>query len=349
VPTSSVVLRAFVRTGACGIADYTRQLAASFEAHGFKVILDLRDEEVASVAGSIRGARWACQSTDSVLVFQYASFSGTYRGIPSGASFAALAQWRSGGRTITVIHEMYPSFGHGWRQNALAVMHRLAVLPLLLCSDRVVVTTEQRAASLRWLSLIRRAPVVVPVFSNWPEVVGGTKDPATLVMVAWSHEGVVPELWAGALNGSFVKRVIFLGSPGEASAWAARWRQALSSYGIDWHFTNLLSEEDAAAELARATVVVAPSARGTGSRNTTLAAALRNGCAVITVEGPDSWRLLRQSGAVREVGHTRHDVTSALAELGREDVRLQLGAAAKDFYGRNMSVEITAPDIIGLV
>lgn len=342
-----VTSRTLSAKGPCGVRDYSQLLTDRLAMDGLAA---QHETIVYEMGGGLKGALRAgvklARPVDSgAVVIHYASFGGTWKGVPLLAPWAPLLHRLRGSFVLTVVHEMYPGWGRSVKRATLSLLHRLALVPLVLGSHQVVVTTEGRADVIRRLPGARHRVHVHPVPSNWfpfgqlGAIDVSVTNPPPLMVLGWGHEQFDSQLLAEAiaLIDGVKPTVVLVGAPGEESLYADRWRRSFSDLGIEENlqFTGYLSIDEVQTLLAPGSVVVSTSTEGLSSRKGTLASALAAGCSVVGVDGPETWSRLRKSGAVLLVEPTARALADGLKVITEPQMRSCMGRRAQQFYEAN--------------
>ncbi len=348
-----VAVRGFVNAGSCGVRDYSITLADRIDADGNEVSVALR-QKTTGLFSMLRSSHELMGPVDQdVLIFQYASFGGSFRGVPLTSIFLPIVSRARGVGTITVAHEMWPGYGRRPKTWVLSAMHRLAMKVVAAGSHRVVVTTDRRAAELCAAGVSARKVRVIPVFSNWPRIDWtrpSAGHPTSVCVAGWGHPRIPYELIAKGLAG-VVDEVILLGGAGASTPQGRSWAAALESNGVSYTFTGRLSATEASRTLAESTVALIPGSDGPAASKGTLAAALQNGVPVVAFSGLETWPDLAAAGAVCLVPENASALGAAITNLsshsGEETLRLSL--AGKAFYESRMSVDAAAEALQRLI
>src|SRR5205085_9155804 len=91
-------------------------------------------------------------------------------------------------------------------------------------------------------------------------------------------------------------------------------------------------------------------AAGPSARKGSLAAALASGRPVVATDGPRTWSAMSDRGALLLVPAQARALGDALANvLGDDRAAGQLGARGRAFYEQEMSVDVTATAVLGLL
>lgn len=298
----------------------------------------------------------------SVVIWNYSPFVYAVRGVPlPGVLFGIVLRAR-GIPVITVLHELaYPWGRRGWAGRVFAITQRAALLPVLAGSSAVVVTTAQRAASVRrrrWLGR-RTNPVAIPVFSTLGETAPRIeREPAErrIGVIGYGSDGAQPALLfaavrrLGSLDGV---RIVLLGAPGPDSREGREWMRAAALAGLEDTvvFTGeQVSIPELSASFAACDVITLVDEEGPSSRRTMLAAALAHGRATIATDGPNRWDGPIDKGAILVVTAEPVALGHALQRiLDDPSERERLGERASAFYQREMSLRHTTDVMTALI
>lgn len=355
---SRVEIVGLVPSGPSGVRDYGQLLGAELGRQGFQVAhvwIDSDGKTIETCIGaSFRLLRCAFSlPRDSIALWQYSPFVYGVRGISlPGVLFGVLLRLR-GVPVITTLHELGYRWGRrGWRGRMMSVTQWTALYAVLVGSDAVVVTTEERAVVVRrYQSVGRRVPVhVIPVFSTVGEDLEepGPKSGIRLGVIGYSAEEAQPDLFFASLSlldvGGDLETVL-LGAPGPESPAGERWSRLARSAHIEDRltFTGICTLQDLSREMRACDVVLLLDAEGPTGRRTMLAAALAHGCPVVATDGPNSWKELLDAGAVVAVPPEPLELAGAVTKLcGQPEQRMALGRRARDYYVRHLSLEHAA-------
>lgn len=298
----------------------------------------------------------------SVVIWNYSPFVYAYRGVPlPGVLFGIVLRARRI-PVITVLHELaYPWGRRGLPGRVFAITQRTALLPVLAGSAAVVVTTEQRAASVRrrrWLGR-RTAPVAIPVFSTVGETAPPIeREPAEcrIGVIGYGSDGAQPELLCaavrrlGSLDGV---RIVLLGAPGPDSREGKEWIRAAAAASLEdaIEFTGeQVSIPELSASFAACDVITLVDEEGPSSRRTMLAAAFAHGRATIATDGPNRWDGPIEEAAMLVVAADPVELGHALQRiLDDPSERSSMGERASEFYQREMSLRNTADVMSALI
>lgn len=349
-----------VHPGPCGVRDYGTLLAQELRSNGNEVEEVWVANDGKSLVRTLRAtwellrAAFSHRSSDAAI-WHYSVFAYSFRGIPMPGILAGMFLRLRCVQVVATLHEMaLPWSTHG-RRKLLAFCQHLVLPVVLRAATGIVVTTESRAA---WLRSTFRIPSdrvhVIPVFSNFGEDAGsnttvvapGHLDASPIIAVpGWASSPGLESILLRAVGepelGSRGLTIQLFGAPGPDSPAARRWRSAATAAGIDkpLSFTGVLSPEEFNRRLRLCDIVVLLFGDGPSSRHTMLAAAMANGCAIVALDGPDTWETLVESGAVVTAEPTHRDLGGQIARvLDSPEWRGRLGENALKFYRDEMSL-----------
>jgi glycosyltransferase involved in cell wall biosynthesis len=256
-------------------------------------------------------------------------------------------------RVEMMVHEPYLAFGHGtWRQQLVAVVHRLMTVVLLNAARRVWVSTPAWEPYWRPYTLGRPVPFDwLPIPSNVPVL----DDPAG-VAAARARYAAPGEFLLGhfgtygpSLTGQLLAVlplllqrpelvVLLLGRGGYPLRDLLRRRYPELAGRL--HASGTLAPADLSRYLQACDVVVQPYAEGANSRRTTLMAALAHGRPTVTTLGPFTEPLWAESGALGLAPAGDPAAFAAVTQLLLDDPaeRARLGAAAAALYRQRFDV-----------
>lgn len=343
----------------CGVRDYASTLVCHLASSDFDISLiwagfstDTSVEQL-----SLRKVAYQASRAD-VIIVNYSVFAMAWRGLPLRVPALAWRLWRSRSAVILVAHEMaYPWRRRGWRGFVHSLTQRCALVPLVLVSQTVVVTTEQRCDWLRTRWWLPRRPIYfIPVFSNLraPHRSLPRRSSRLVGVFGYGHECSHRELVVHAV--SSVARIIdgvelvLVGSPGQESAQGRAWQTTAMAAECPYRFTGVIAASAVEKAISDLSVYVSVDDAGPTSRKGSLAAALSHGIPVVAIDGPECWWDLVSSGAVLLVSPELSAVEKALvAVLTDRDLQCTLALAGRQFYESNMSPGVAACKYAGLI
>jgi glycosyltransferase involved in cell wall biosynthesis len=256
-----------------------------------------------------------------------------------------------------MVHEPYLAFGEGsWKQNGVAVVHRLMATILLKAAQRVWMSIPAWEARLRPYALGRKLQFRwLPVASNIPVV----DDPASVKVIrsryAPAGEAVVGHF--GTFDRNITKlllecvpallqshadcKVLFLGRGSEAMRDELRRRQPELAGRV--HATGALAADALSLHISACDVMLQPYIDGVSSRRTSLMVGLSHGKPIVTTSGRLTEPLWAESEAVALV--SAENVAALASEtmrlLSDEMSRRRLSAAARSLYDKRFDVQRT--------
>jgi glycosyltransferase involved in cell wall biosynthesis len=275
--------------------------------------------------------------------------------------------WRHARRGDTVeimVHEPFLSFWEGsWRQNCVAVVHRLMTMILLRAASRVWMTIPPwealwrpyalgRALAFKWLPVVSNIPVI-----DDPEGITAiraryTRDGGVLLGHFGTCDRHIRELLLKSVpalmqNGT-PQAVLLLGrGSGSTRAELIRSQPAL----VDRIYaTGTLSAAELSLHVSACDVMLQPYVDGVSSRRTSTMVALAHGVPVVTTNGRLTESLWAESGAVAMI--PVEDV-SALVDATRmllldAPARTRMSAAAKVLYDQRFDIARTITSLRAL-
>lgn len=354
-----------------GVADHTRLVAEGLAAEGDRVYVwcpaaAAGESPEPSAGVSVRrelgrfrpselrraGRALNCFPAPRRLLLQWVPHGYGYRSMN-----VRLCLWLWGrallrGDDLTIIvHEPFHAFREGaWRQNAMAVVHRLMTTVLLSAARFVWTTIPEWEKCWRPYTLGRRVPFGwLPVPSTTPVVATAEEAAATRALYAPAgvplvgHFGTYGEQIAGTLREILPRllsceearcAVLLLGRGSkEMRAELLRTRPELAGR---LHAAGTLPPEEVSRHLAACDLLVQPYPDGVSTRRTSVMAGLAHGLPVVTTKGALTESLWEESGAVlltepgdvigmaRAVGELLADAArrKGLGELARATYRL---------------------------
>jgi len=263
---------------------------------------------------------------------------------------------RRGDRVELMVHEPFLEFQkRSWRQNAVAVVHRLMTIVLLRAASRVWISIPAweeywrpyalgRKLRFNWLPVVSNIPVV-----NDPEAIRAVRSQyvsteGSIVGHFGAYDRDNIELLFASVSplvGNGSKHVLLLlGKGGE------RVRDKFIDLHPEMkervHATGALDALDLSLHLGACDVMLQPYVDGVSSRRGGTMAALAHGLPVITTSGRLTEPLWAESGAVAIV--PVEDVAGVAAATSRllPDVhgRSIMGRLAKALYAERFDVEV---------
>ena len=346
-------------TEICGVRDHATLLAEELRRRG--TACEMRwlqrrasgwRQERAEVAAYARELRTALAAErPDVAILHYSVFSFSHRGLPLYVRVPAAALRAAGVPVVTVVHEaVYPWTIGGPRGKVWALSQRAALVEVVRSSSALLLTADFRAdwfASRPWLP--RRPIAVAPVYSNLPPPSPGARDAAeadTIGLFGFSYEGAdsatVLDALADLRRGRRPQaRLRLLGAPGPDSPAARSWSEQARARGVDQaiSFSGMLAPQQLSDVLARCAVLLFAGAGGPSSRKGSLAGSLASGSPVVALDGPRTWRELRDGETIRIVSRNAVALAGALAELlDDEATREAIGARGRRFAEHEMGV-----------
>ena len=352
-----IIVLGIVPPGASGVRDYGDRLAEELRRRDF----DVQVSWIVSDGRHLLGA-WKCAAAflrcassaprGAVAIWNYSSFAYGVRGLPLFGVFFGIVMRVRGRHVVTVLHELTYFWGRrGWRGNVQAVSQSLALPPVLVGSDAVVVTTAQRAEALtkkRWTKglQVRTAPVfsTIGVPSGAVPERQGSKPPVIGVL-NYTGDGARPDVLVEAvarLQPPDRPTMLLLGSPGSAHPGARRWTELAQLSGVSKHiaFSGVLSRAELQRSIQESDLIVLPNDHGPSGRRTTLGAALAHGAPTVALDGPERWEQLASEDAIEIVPADPGALAQTLQRLLHSpERRLQLRRNGQAFYDRYMAVE----------
>lgn len=287
------------------------------------------------------------------ILLHYSVFSYSFRGVPIFVHPVLSALRSRGIPIVSVLHEFaYPWLYGGWRGLLWATTQRAAAIEVMRASAAAIVTAPERQQWLRTRPWLARRPVALaPVYSNLPAPTGSRAPVGARPRVGlfgYSYQGAAVALVLDALaalraQGSDAELVL-LGAPGASSAAGATWTGAAAERGLERAvtFTGALPAQELSDALARCEVLLFADTAGASSRKGTLAGSLASGRPVVALDGPRTWRKLREEGAARIVAPTLQALAGAVGSLLADEAeRERLGQRGRRFAEQRMGLEVT--------
>ena len=357
-------------TRTCGVRDHASLLAAALGAEDVVCSRHWLSRSDGSIAdGRATFKAWSeeletalREERPDAVVLHYSVFSYAHRGIPLFVHRALAAPRAAGTPLVTVLHEYaYPWRFGGPRGAVWAVTQRTVLLDVMRASAGVLVTAPARAewlSSRRWLP--SREIAFAPVFANLPSPSASAdaaqREGHVAGLFGYAYEGADRDLVLDALgilrDADPAIRLRLLGAPGADGPAAEAWLAGARSRGLEQalSFSGVLAAQDLIDELAGCDVLLHPEPSGPTSRKGTLAGSLASGRPVVALDGPRSWRELRDREAALIVAPRAAALADGVASLLRDRDRAdQLGARGREFAEREMGVQRSARAVRGLL
>jgi glycosyltransferase involved in cell wall biosynthesis len=369
-PSLSILTTGVSDSTVCGVRDYARVLERAFVALDSTVETEWWDRDPsAGWTSTVRAAtRWSStlmtrieRARPDVVLWHYSVFTYGRQGIPLLVPIVCDRLAQSAAPVVCLLHEfVYDHRPLSARGVIWGSMTRAALVPVVLASAALIVTTTERA---RWLCTRRWLPdrpvAFAPVSSNLPihRTAQARETGAVSVGVfSFGAQDVearcVVEAICALRDRGFDVRLVLVGAPGPESGQAAAWRRLLSSGGHEGAlaFTGVLDPDALADSVQALDLLVHPYVEGPSSRRTTLAAALAHGIAVVALDGPHTWSLLVREGAVALTPPESSGLAAELERLVRDaPARKRQGARGLDFYRRFMEPVVVATRLVDLL
>lgn len=258
-------------------------------------------------------------------------------------------------RVELMVHEPFLSFGEGsWRQNGVAVVHRLMTIILLSAVSRVWMTIPAWGKRLRPYALGKQIQFTwLPVASNIPVV----DDAASVDAIRSRYVGAegsivghfgtcdrhITDLLLGSVpsllqNGN-KPSMLFLGRGSELMREELIRRHPEIADRL--HATGELEAAELSAHVSACDVMLQPYIDGVSSRRTSVMVALAHGVPIVTTTGELTESLWAESAAVSLVpaGDVAAFLNETRALLTDETKRLRLSAAARTLYDERFDIK----------
>jgi len=260
-----------------------------------------------------------------------------------------------GDQVEIMVHEPFLAFGEGnWRQNLVAVVHRLMTIILLRAAKKVRVAIP--AWERCWKPYLLRKKVTFewsPVPSNVPVV----EDPAAVSAIRQRYASnsdilfgsfgtfglpttrllePILQVMCGPLSGN---SIILIGKDSEA--FRRRVVEGNPSYASRVHATGTLPPEDLSRHISACDILIQPYPDGVSSRRSSVMAGLCHGKPIVTTVGTLTEPLWAESGAVvlGPVGDTDALVAQMRYLANHRDTRELLATRAKALYDERFSLQ----------
>lgn len=297
-------------SGVCGVGDYTRRLTDALRQIGID-------------AQMIEGGDWRLVGALKV---------------------------RASLNNFDLVHIQYPAFGFGYKlgpqalsllRSCMVTLHeasqrriprKLSLLPFLVRPKHVIFTSDvERRYITRRIPWVARISSIIPIPSNigaFPEERPRALDEIVYFGLILPRKGLeqVVELAQLIKSEGLALKVRMIAKPRpERMEYFEKLRLATAGLPVIWDLN--LDEEQVAERLASSSVAYFPFPDGVSERRSTLKAALANGVAVITTQGPHTPEVMK--GFLRFSGGPREALVAArsLLESPEERTRLTRNAA----------------------
>jgi glycosyltransferase involved in cell wall biosynthesis len=356
----AVVGASLART--CGVRDHATLLAGALAEEGISCSIHWLQRTETSPRGTVSEMRaWTRglsreleRSRPDAVLLHYSVFSYSYKGVPVFVPALMSAVRSTGAPVVSVLHELVYRWNYnGIRGKVWALTQRALLIEVMRTSAAVLVTAEPRVSWLqtrRWLP--KRPVLLAPVFSNLPRslAVPPAQDEQPVVgLFGYAYQGAAVALVLDALQAlrreGVDARLELLGAPGSESAAGEMWLAGARERGLAQalSFSGALPAQELADALASCEVMLFADTGGPTSRKGTLAGSLASGRPVVALDGPQTWRMPVETGALRIANPTAEDVAATLAELlADRDAREALGARGRSFAESDMGLARTA-------
>ncbi|MEB3328730.1 MAG: glycosyltransferase family 4 protein [Candidatus Sericytochromatia bacterium] len=282
-----------------------------------------------------------------LVVLQYVPQLYERRGFSLGIALAARTVALAGWPLLTTAHELCFGWPEGLRHAPAGLVQRLALVPLVRASRRLVVTVAAREAALRraFPSLAGRFKTL-PVGPNlpplpgvdraaWRRARGWTAEEIVLVFQGGAHPSKDREALLAALEGldaaGLGGRLVCLGGAPPVA------HPRVTGLGQ-------LEEREAREALSAADVALAPFLDGASGRRSSLANALACGLAVVSTEGHHTDPAWARAEAMRlaPAGDPAAFARAVVSVVADEATRRRLGAAAARFAAATLGWDVLA-------
>jgi glycosyltransferase involved in cell wall biosynthesis len=294
--------------------------------------------------------------------------------VPHGYGYRSVNVWfclwlwsraRMRGDEVTlVVHEPFLAFGEGtWRQDAVALLHRLMTVVLLSSARRVWTTIPEWERLLRPYALGRRVPFgQLPVPSTTPALADSAEAEATRALYAPEGRALVGHFgtYGGHVTRSLYRllprllfdegqgcAVLLLGRGGEAMR--EELLRARPELAGRVHAAGTLPPEELSRHLAACDLLLQPYPDGVSARRTSTMAGLAHGLPVVTTRGRLTEALWEESGAVAlaDAGDDEALLCEVRKLLASHEGRARLSAAARTLYHERFDLSHTIAALRG--
>ncbi|MGI8425184.1 MAG: glycosyltransferase [Actinomycetota bacterium] len=289
------------------------------------------------------------------VILHYSPFAYGAHGLPLIAPFLPLVARILRLRVTTILHEVYFPWGRsGLRGLIWALFQRAALVPVLLGSSSLIVTSEEQRERLSnpFVRSGRRA-FKIPVWSTIPVQLQdagdlGNRPEAQKVLgtFGWARRDaaidVVLDAVRSLVSERFDIKLLFIGAPGPHSHEAQQWKEAAASRGIGSRvvFTGEKSEpEQISVDLSSLDVYLHVDPAGVSTGRTSLAAAFAHGRPIVAFVGDKRPAGLREPEELLLVPLDPEALTASLKQvLTSNSLNRRLSEGAQRAYRREMAV-----------
>jgi glycosyltransferase involved in cell wall biosynthesis len=351
-----------------GVADHTRLFAEGLAAEGDRVCVwcpSTAGESQPTAAGvTVRRELGSFRPADLWRVGRALRRFNAPRKllvqwVPHGYGYRSMNVWfclwlcarafLRGDEVTFIVHEPFLAFGEGtWRQDLVALVHRLMTTALLLSARRVWTTIPKWEECWRPYALGRRVPFGwLPVPSTTPVTASPSEAAATRALYVPAGVALVGHF--GTYGGHIARTltrllprllsveetdcaVLLLGQGSELMREEIlRTRPELASR---IHASGTLAPDALSRHLAACDLLLQPYSDGVSARRTSAMAGLAHGLAVVTTKGALTEELWAESGAVAlaPAGDDDALLGEARRVLASSEARMQLGTAGRKLY-----------------
>jgi glycosyltransferase involved in cell wall biosynthesis len=289
------------------------------------------------------------------LLVQWVPHGYGYRAMNLPFCFWLWRRARHGDRVELMVHEPYLGFGEGsWKQNSVALVHRLMTMILLRAARRVWISIPAWESLLRPYALGRGIPFEwLPVVSNIPVIDDAagvkairaryTQEQGALVGHFGAYDRHLTDLLLKSIpalmqNGR-PQAVLLLGRGSEAM------RDELTSKIPTLvgrvHASGTLAADELSRHVSACDLMLQPYIDGVSTRRTSTMVALAHGVPVVTTSGPLTEPLWAESQAVAlaPVADLPELVETIQRLLPDAVARKHMSAAARSLYAERFDVE----------
>jgi glycosyltransferase involved in cell wall biosynthesis len=285
-----------------------------------------------------------------ILLLQYVPNALGRRGANLAFCRWLLASRRAGADVRVMFHEPYLYFSarRPWR-NALALAQRLMARTLMHAATDVYLSSDTWRRYLAPYGDVSKA-IALPIPSTLPEptamdvaacrtTFGGGPDAPLIAHFGTYGDHVERELrrmLPAVLETCPAARLVLAGARSD------RFLDSMPALRGRAIATGWLPPACLSAVLAAADVVIQPYPDGVTTRRTSIMAAMRNGCAIVTTDGALTERVWRRGAvALVQVDQPRAFATACARLLADRTERIAQGSRARTLYHAQFSLERT--------
>lgn len=262
-----------------------------------------------------------------------------------------------------VVHEPCLAFGEGsWRQNCVALVHRLMSVVLLLAATRVWVSIPAWEARWKPYTLGRRIPFQwLPIPSNVPVAYDQSRTAEVRKRCASASGLLIGHFgtYGRPVTSMLEPILVALGNrcPGScvllmgngSDVFRDQLKGGSPELQVSISATGELNNEELSASISACDIMIQPYPDGVSSRRTSVMAGLSHGKPIVATRGRLTEPLWDETGAIRlaDVGDVDTFVTLIERLLSNACERESLGSAGRRLYDERFAISRVLAELSG--